>query len=113
MSSPVNQMRRRATLMQLGCSAILALVCATPAFAGAPGEAEAPFAADRAELAEFNLDLAGLRQAELSGRADELWASEPRLTLRAMLLRAGRELPATASAARRVERLAERAMLSA
>lgn len=54
------------------------------------------------------MDLASLREAELSSRADELWEVEPQLTLRAMILRAGREVPATVTAARRGERLEQR-----
>ena len=55
------------------------------------------------------MDLSTLREAELTSRADELWEAEPQLTLRAMLLRAGREVPATVTAARRGERLEQRA----
>ena len=62
--------------------------------------------ADRLEFRAFWRDLATLREAELSARADELWLSEPRLTLRAMILRLGREIPATVTSARRTERLA-------
>jgi hypothetical protein len=63
----------------------------------------------RSEFSFFWRDLASLREAELSARADELWSTEPRLTLRAMILRLGREIPATVTSARRSERLALRA----
>lgn len=55
-----------------------------------------------------DLELNGLRQAELNADLDELWAFNPRLSLRVILLRAGRALPATLTATRRSERLAQR-----
>ncbi|MFT7485866.1 MAG: hypothetical protein ACI9F9_001717 [Candidatus Paceibacteria bacterium] len=107
---PVNQARMRATLMESGWVMVLLLgagMVPRPASAGPSGrwlEAESA----RSSLAELNQDLVGLGQAELSGHADEMWAQDPRLVLRAMILRAGREVPATASASRRSERLLER-----
>lgn len=53
-------------------------------------------------------DLGRLRDVELVRRADELWGVAPDLTLEAMVLRAGAEVPPTVSTTRRGEREADR-----
>ncbi len=55
------------------------------------------------------LDLDLLLKEELHANADALWGEYPALALQVMILRAGRELPATLSAARRAERQESRA----
>ncbi len=59
-------------------------------------------------LVETRRDLGSLLDAELHGQPDELWAADPAFALQVMILRAGRELPPTVSAARRSEREAAR-----
>lgn len=55
-------------------------------------------------LMEIRRDLDSLLDAELHGVPDQLWASDQAFALQVMVLRAGRELPPTVSAARRSER---------
>lgn len=59
-------------------------------------------------LVDGRRDLDRLLAGELEGDPDELYAEDPTLALQVMLLRAGREIPPTVSAARRAEREAAR-----
>lgn len=98
----------RTTLLRLGSLAFLAaLAPLAPACAGPPSDVgAAPAVRDRTLTSR---DLAHLREAELSERTDELWRIDPRLALRATVLRVGREIPPNLTSARRAEREAARA----
>jgi len=97
---------------------LLGSVAASPAApaATARGDQSAPdevAAARRTRLAEFLAAIAGLRNAELGARLDELWERDPGTTMDAVLLRAGREIPPFVTAARRAQREATRAEAAA
>ncbi len=100
--------RSSGTGARLGVAIALLLAASGPAPAdGAPrpdGASTRPASAPRAA----RVDLSELRRAELEADVDALWNEAPRLTLRVLLLRAGREVPATVTAARRTDRLQER-----
>ncbi|MFT7668830.1 MAG: hypothetical protein ACI8X5_001529 [Planctomycetota bacterium] len=98
--------RSRTIWLQVCLSFLTLLVPAMRAQAGtqSPGAVVA-----RSNFSRIWRELGTLRELELVERADELYLTDPGDTLRAMILRVGREVPATLTAARRDERLANRA----
>ena len=92
---------------------VLALALGLPAVVhgGQAAGDEAPEVSARPASAPRSprVDLTELRRAELAGGLEALWDERPVLALRVLLLRIGREVPATVTAARRTERLEERA----
>jgi len=62
----------------------------------------------REDFSQIWRELETLRLEQLLQRADQLWETDPEPTLRAMVLRVGRQVPPTLTAVRRGERLAIR-----
>ncbi|MCB9915006.1 MAG: hypothetical protein H6828_07640 [Planctomycetes bacterium] len=103
--------KRRGRSLLAGALLAALLSAAPRASADAASAAEALAAAAEpgstmgAEMAaEMGVELDQLLDEELHGDPDELWQRDPTLALRVMLLRAGRNVPAAVSAARRTER---------
>jgi hypothetical protein len=100
---------KRLIKVVLMCLALAAPLFSLPAPASSYPSQESPASVPEASsLRTIWRDLGRRRADQLLARADELWQLEPELTLQAMILRGGREIPPTLSATRREERVADR-----